>query len=167
MGVFNVRRKLAMRIYVGTLHTIENEFEDCVASIRRQTHADFEHFVFSGLGNVEAHAALYGDFLAKRDQFDVMVKVDADMVLCDDQLFENIVSRMGEEGLSKLSIAVHDWFTDRLILGLNSYRNDIQWTGDAHGAFVDRVSGMGGGFSSDWEELAPAAYHCPNPNVCF
>ena len=40
-----------MRIFVGTLKTIENEFEECVASIERQTHQNFEHFVFEDLPN--------------------------------------------------------------------------------------------------------------------
>jgi hypothetical protein len=53
-----------VRILVGALHTAENEFEDCARSVRSQTHRDFEHFVFTGLGNVEADVALYGDFQA-------------------------------------------------------------------------------------------------------
>ncbi len=63
-----------MRLYIGILHTIENEFDDCVAAIRRQTHSNFEHFIFSGLGNTESHARLFGDFFARRNEFDLMIK---------------------------------------------------------------------------------------------
>jgi len=152
-----------MRFYVGTLHTIENEFEDCVAAIRRQTHPDFEHFVFSGLGNEESHAALYGDFASKRDRFDLMVKIDADMVLRSDELLANIAERFRDPKLKMLSIAVHDWYTDRLISGLNAYRNDVVWRGDAGKLFVDNVKVETAARKWD-DDLAPAADHCPDPS---
>ena len=154
-----------MRIYVGTLYTIENEFEACKASIRRQTHPNFKHFVFSGLGNVEAHAALYEDFLRKQDEFDLLVKVDADMVLADDHLFEAIEAIFLNKDLSILTISVHDWFSDRLISGLNIYRKDaIVWTGQEGGVFVDNVKIRKGRADYDRKRLAPAAYHCPDPS---
>jgi hypothetical protein len=153
-----------MKIYVGTLHTIENEFAECVAAIRRQSHQNFDHFVFSGLGNVESHSALFGDFLAKRDDFDLLVKVDADMVLADDHLFEAIEERFTNKEISVFTIAVHDWFSDRLICGLATYRNNIQWNGDLAGVFVDNVSISIGRSEYDFDRLAPAAYHCPNPS---
>lgn len=152
-----------MRLYIGTLHSNENEFWECVASIKRQTHSNFEHFVFSGLGNVEAHAALYGDFLARKDEFDLLIKIDADMVLTDDDLFVKIEERFQDESLEMLSIDVHDWYSDRLIGGMNTYRNTIQWQGDKGAVFVDKV-GISGKRISDSKILAPAALHCPNPS---
>lgn len=152
-----------MRLYIGTLHSNENEFEECVASIKQQTHPDFEHFVFSGLGNVEAHAALYGDFLARKNDFDLLIKVDADMVLTDKDLFLKIEEKFRDESLEMYSIAVHDWYSDRLIAGMNTYRKTIQWQGDKGAVFVDKV-GLSGKWVSDWEILAPAALHCPNPS---
>jgi len=153
-----------MRIYVGTLYAGENEFDECVAAIKRQTHRNFEHFVFSGLGNAEAHAALYNDFAAKRDSFDLLIKVDADMVIQNDRLFEQIEEQFLSRPLNLYTIAVHDWFTDRLICGLNTYRNGTVWQGDQGGLFVDNVRNPGSGVETDWDRLAPAALHCPNPS---
>ena len=153
-----------VRLYVGTLHTIENEFEECVAAIHRQAHRNFKHFVFSGLGNEESHAALFGDFASKRDRFDLMVKIDADMVIQNEHLFEKIEAQFLRTDLKVLSIAVHDWFSDRLISGLNTYRNDISWRGDEGKLFVDSVQVLENERELDWDHLAPAALHCPNPS---
>lgn len=153
-----------MRILVGTLHTIENEFDECIAAIQRQTHRNFEHRVFSGLGNEEAHAALYGDFASKRDCFELLIKVDADMVIQSDRLFEQIEAQFLRRNMKMFTIAVHDWFSDRLICGLNTYRNDIVWRGDEAGVFVDHVQVHASERETDWNCLAPAAFHCPNPS---
>lgn len=55
-----------MRLFVGTLYTIENEFDECVASIALQSYRNFQHFVFRNLPNKEAHDALYSAFMLVR-----------------------------------------------------------------------------------------------------
>ena len=152
-----------MKLYIGTLHTIENEFNDCLSAIRRQTHTNFEHFIFSGLDNKEAHATLFKDFLSKKNEFDILIKVDADMVIANDHLFEDIEACFKDTNISILTVAVHDWFSNRSICGLASYRNNIQWCGDHGGVFVDNVTNKGQSIF-DWDKLAPAAYHSPNPS---
>ena len=85
-----------MRILVGTLATIENEFDACTASIQRQTHRDFEQFVIRDLPNKQAHDTLYRTFMSRAEAFDLLIKVDADMVLTDDRFFEKVVERFQE-----------------------------------------------------------------------
>jgi hypothetical protein len=46
------------RVMVGTLHSGEQEFERCVAAIRRQRHPAIEHVVIEGLPKAAAVAAL-------------------------------------------------------------------------------------------------------------
>ena len=85
-----------MRILVGTLATIENEFDACTASIQRQTHRDFEQFVIRDLPNKQAHDTLYRTFMSRSEAFDLLIKIDADMVLADDRFFEKVVERFQE-----------------------------------------------------------------------
>ncbi|MFH2008152.1 MAG: hypothetical protein ABI333_16335 [bacterium] len=154
-----------MRLLVGTMVTIENEFEACQASIRRQTYQDFEQLVIRDLPNREAHEALYGTFRDRRDEFELLVKVDADMVVSSPTLFADVVERFQcNPELQVLSIAVHDYYSDRLVFGLNTYRNTIPWqrTGDL--VFTDQFPRLVNLVTFDRRELAPAAAHCPDPS---
>jgi len=153
-----------MRLLVGTMVTIENEFEACLASIQRQTYQNFEQLVIRDLPNREAHEALYGTFFERRDEFDLLVKVDADMVVSSPTFFAEVVDRFGRNPeLQILSVAVHDYFTDRLVSGLNTYRNTIPWqrTGDL--VFTDQFPSLIGAVTADRDDLAPAAAHSPDP----
>lgn len=154
-----------MRIFVGTLYTVENEFDDCVAAIQAQTYQDFSHIVFEGLRNKEAHEALYSTFLTKADEFDLMIKVDADMVIQDRRLFAGIVHTFEtNEPLTHLQIAVHDFFADGLIWGMHAYRNAVRWQTNGEDLFLDRFD-TGGVRVKDSEILAPAAIHCKDPSL--
>src|SRR5687767_10692019 len=117
-----------MRILVGTLYTIENEFEECCAAVRVQTHQDFEHLVIRNLPNKEAHATLYSTFVGRRNEFQLLVKVDADMVVENRGLLAGVVTAFtGQPTLEHLQISVHDWFTDRQVMGMNCYRHTVSW----------------------------------------
>lgn len=154
-----------MRLLVVTLATIENELEACLAAIARQTHTDFEHLVLRNLPKREAHEALYGTFMDRRDEFDLLVKVDADMVLLSDRLFEDVEARFtAEPALQVLSIAVKDLYTDRLVSGLNTYRNTVTWTRTGDRVFTDQFPSLHGNLVMDYTDLAPAASHCSDPH---
>ncbi|MFC2046004.1 hypothetical protein ACFLTC_00590 [Chloroflexota bacterium] len=154
-----------MRILVGTLYTIENEFDECIASIKRQSHQDFQIFVLEKLPNKEAHDTLYRTFMDRSDEFDLMIKVDADMVLADDDLFAKIVERFeANVQLKDLEMAVQDFFSDQLIWGMHAYRNTVEWQPTGENLFVDACSLGEGERIHDDSELAPAAIHCKNPS---
>ena len=117
-----------MRILVGTLYCGEQEFDDSVASVKGQTHPPAEHLVIERQPKRLGHEQLFGTFMQRRDDFDLLVKVDADMVLCRHELFAGIVERFrADDSMVVLSIKVHDYFTDRPASGLNCYRNTLRW----------------------------------------
>lgn len=152
------------RLFIGTLYSKENEYEACVHSIRSQSYQNFDHFVFADLPNKEAHVALFSAFLSKRDQYDLLIKVDADMVINDPALFEGIVLTMQKHPEKNiLSIAVYDFFSDQLIFGLNAYRNTVQWDFSKENLFVD-IPLPPATYIFDDHELAPAAVHCADPS---
>ena len=154
-----------MKLYVGTLYTIENEFDECCDSIKRQTYKSFDHLIFKDLPNIEAHLALYNSFIEKKDKYDVLVKIDADMVLVSDSLFENIVAKLqSNNGIDLFAIGVYDFFSDQLIWGLNTYRNTVRWNLGKENLFVDISDVPANRVYYDTKELAPAAIHCKNPS---
>lgn len=156
-----------MRILVGTLYTIENEFEDCCNSIHDQTYENYEHLVIRNLPKKEAHDTLYQTFMEKSDTYDLLIKIDADMVLCRNDLFERIVQRFTcYPELDLLLIAVHDYFTDNLIIGMNIFRNTVQWGKNKNDLITDRIYNPDSirKIEKDYDELAPAAIHCQNPS---
>lgn len=154
-----------MNILVGTLYTIENEFEECVAAINRQNYSSFEHFILNNLPNKEAHDALYLTFMERSDDFDLFIKVDADMVIADENLFAKIANKFRvNEWLKDLEIAVYDFFSDQLIWGMHTYRNTVRWQDDDKNLFVDSCPVEPHERLHDDHELAPAAIHCKDPS---
>ena len=155
------------RILVGTLYVNENEYKDCCASISRQTYNNYKHLVIENRGKQEAHECLYSYFMSHKTEFDLLIKVDADMVLRSDELFGRIVARFqAEPELDLLLIPVLDFFTNSQIIGLNIFRNSVRWSFSGESLFTDMT------YESDSIRqkvidrtvLAPAAMHSPNPS---
>ena len=51
-----------MNILVGTLLSGENEYPECLASIRNQTFTDYDHLIIADKPELEAHYQLYKTF---------------------------------------------------------------------------------------------------------
>ncbi len=154
-----------MKLLIGILYTIENEFPQCIEAIEKQTYQNFDYFVIENLPNKEAHDTLYQRFMDGATEYDLFIKIDADMVLTRDTFFEEVVKKMSENPeVEHLAIAVHDFFTNRLIWGLNVYRNTVKWDNGNESIFVDRGLTRKLNRLADYQDLAPAAYHCPNPS---
>ena len=155
-----------MKILVGTLYTIENEFDDCCKSIQKQTYKKYDHIVIRDLPKKEAHDTLFAQLMDNVDHFDLLIKVDADMVIEKVDLFAIIVEQFKVDSkLDLLSIAVHDYFTNNLIIGMNSYRNTVRWENPNDHLHTDMtfLRNTIRKEVQDFDRLAPAAYHCPNP----
>lgn len=154
-----------MRILVGTLYSIENEFEECVEAINRQNYDEFEHIVIQGLPKREAHDRLYGTFMKHAHEFDLFMKVDADMVIENRDLFAQIVARFRDNPrMDLLTIEVHDCFTDSQIDGMSTFRNTVRWKKRDTDIFTDKHAVPLERSVYDSHDLAPAAVHCKNPS---
>lgn len=154
-----------MRILVGTIYSGENEFSESVEAVKRQRYGVAEHLVIQGLPLQEAAHSLFAKFFSPAREFDLLVKVDADMVLAHEGIFEGIVSRFeSDERLQLLSIGVRDFYTDQIIGSLNAYRSTIEWVPDFDPLAPDRVTVPRDRRAYDHTSLAPAAWHCPNPS---
>jgi hypothetical protein len=155
-----------MRIFVGTLYAGENEFDECVDAITRQKDVTLEHVIFKNLGNKEASDTLFKTFMERSSEFDLLIKVDADTVLLNDQLFSKISQKFREnDWLDLLEIRLHDFFSDQLIWGLNSYRSTVKWKPAQENLFIDDFPPVPKNRRiNSWEELEPAGIHSKNPS---
>jgi len=149
------------------MYCIENEFEQCLRSIERQTYQDFEYFVIKNLPNKLAHDTLYQTFMDRAEQFDLFIKIDADMVLCRDTFFEEVIHEMDiNPEYNHFQIGVWDHFTQKLIHALHVYRSSVKWKSSDEKYFVDMVNEptICKKYMCTNEALAPAADHCPSPS---
>jgi hypothetical protein len=153
------------RILVLTLYTGEREFERAVASLRSQTHARWEHRIFEFLPNKQAHEALQHEVMARRAEFDLFVKLDADMVLRRPQALEEIVALFrAHPAADHARTAVHDWFSDSRVMGLHVWSNRVHWEASDERLFVDTAPLYSGERLTLWSDPAPFADHCPDPS---
>jgi hypothetical protein len=155
-----------MKVLVGIMHCGENEYGKCIEAVRGQTHECVDVFSVEGLRNREAHWKLYQTFMSRAEEYDLFVKLDADMVLTRRTFLEEAEEWFkANPGVDDLQIAVWDFFTERLIFGLHVYSSRMRWSEPRDNLFVDYVDTIWRR-KDDKDLLAPAAYHCPDPS-CF
>jgi hypothetical protein len=155
-----------MRFLVGTLYSGENEFEECIQSIKGQSNQDYDHIIISNLPEIDAHYKLYRAFLDKADEYMLLIKVDADCVLISEHLFQGIVEKFtASPWLEVMNIGVLDFFTGEMIAaGIQVYRNTVKWKFEDT-LYPDIPILDLRRFLYDRTELAPAAWHCKNPSI--
>ena len=127
-----------LNVLVGTLACGEGDLPSCLRALREQDHP-FEHVLIENQTEAEAHRRLYRRF--HESDADILVKVDADMVLVNAGIVRFIVGRMEETGSPNVLHMVDDFFTCRPIGGLltvtQEMRYDIEGIGE-HDLYPDR-----------------------------
>jgi hypothetical protein len=117
------------KFLVLTLYSGEGEVEDCKSSVQRQKGVDARHVIFSNLGNVEAHEKLYQTIMEECENFDLFIKLDADMVLARDTVLDEIADYFRrEKELDHLVLPVFDWPSRRQIQGVTVFGGRVRWT---------------------------------------
>ena len=116
------------RVLVLTLHSGEREFRDCLASVAAQVGVEVSHLVISGLGNIEAHNVLCETVMERAADYELFVKLDADMVLTRPTALAEVQSRFSEDPeLDHLVCKVSDHYTGRAMFGLHAYSPRARW----------------------------------------
>lgn len=152
------------RILVLTLYAGEEEFERSSESLRAQSHTRWERKIFEFLPNKEAHEALQDEVTRRSGEFDLFLKLDADMVFRDRDALERIVDLFhAHPGTDHARTAVHDWFCDSLVMGLHIWSNRVHWEPSHERLFVDTEPSYPGRRLTLWSDPAPFVDHCPDP----
>lgn len=153
------------RVLVGTLYTEENEFARCCEAISNQEGCELEHFVISNLPKREAHDRLYGTFMQRADEFDMFVKVDADMIITSPILFRQCADSLAAEPqILNLVIHVFDFFTGQGINGLNCFRSSFKWKPRDTELFTDTREIQSSQVRIEHDFPIDTVLHCPDPS---
>jgi hypothetical protein len=154
------------RIFVGTLAAGEAELEACRAAVRAQRGVRVTHHVIEGLPELAAHNALWTAWASHKTEHDLFVKIDADTVLARETALAEIAALFTDPEVTGAQILLHDYFTDRLIAGLNSFSKDVVFRVGSDRLFADRVDTghhkvLRG---ASVAHLAPIGRHSPAPH---
>lgn len=117
-----------MRVLIGIMYCGEGEYADCLQAIRDQDWPLIDTFAIENLPNKAAHDLLYRTFTESAGDVDLFMKVDADMVINRPDFVSEIVRWFSNHGeADQFSIRVWDWFTQRNIDGLHTFRSTVRW----------------------------------------
>lgn len=154
-----------MKILIGILHCIENEFEWCVQSLRHQTIKNWEHFVVRDLPNAEAHDNLYKTFMTRSHEFGLFIKLDADMVIQSNDFFERLIHYFeSNPEVDELQIPVYDHFTQREIFGQITYRNNVRWDNVERNILFTDYGAQSKKKEKNIVDFRGDIHHCPDPS---
>jgi hypothetical protein len=154
-----------VKALVVTLRAGEAEFEGCLAALGAQVGIEVDHVVFENLPNIEAHRRCFHMIESRSTEFDVAFKLDADMVLRGTGTMRAMADVLAEDPeLDHVQFAVHDFYTERLIMGVQAYSPRVRWRTNAETLFVDPAPEVPGHRRLVWDSPAPVADHSPDPS---
>src|SRR4051812_1313535 len=119
---------MSIRILVGMLACGENERDQAIAALKAQSYKNYEFFLLENLPNKAAHETLYARFMASARQFDLFMKLDADMVLTRESALAEVADFfLSNAEVELLFFELLDWYTDTLIPGMTIVRSTARW----------------------------------------
>ena len=153
------------RILICTLYSGEPQLSALKDSLGAQSVRNWTQRIFEFLPNREAHRTLYRYIMDAHGQFDVFMKIDADMVLRRASVLEEIVERFARiEDLDHAVFAVHDWAAQRNIMGLHAFSPRALWKESSEALFVDPEPRIPGRRLVYWNDPEAVADHMPDPS---
>jgi hypothetical protein len=127
------------KIFVGTMYTQEGDFQVCLQRIREQEDVTVSHFIVSGLGEKEAHNALWHAWRQAAPHNDLFVKIDADTVLVSPRTLREISDQfLAHPEITGIQAPLHDYFTDGFINGLNTFSTKVVFNDTRDELYCDR-----------------------------
>jgi len=155
------------KVLVITLANGENEFDECVTAIKSQKNVDIEHLIISGKNEFEAHKEFGSTWNTRRNEFDNLVKIDADSILMSDKALSNVVKLFEKNNVSGVQIKMLDYFSNSLIPGMNAFSSKVKFITPRYKLYPDH-SDTGHGLVLKGESvqfLEPIAWHCKYPSI--
>lgn len=165
-GTSKIRKMInSPKILVGTLYSGENEFDDCRESLELQDYRRWDQFVIKNLPNVQAHRDLYATFMSNARDYNLFLKLDADMVLSSPGSLSTVVDIFKQNhDVDHVEMVVHDWFSDSLIMGIHAATSKAVWRDPNNPVFVDPYPIVPGKHLCIKGDPAPIVIHSPNPS---
>lgn len=159
------------RIFVGTLACGEAEFADCCRAVGAQQSVKVTHHVITDQPEFDAHNQLWAAWYQARTTHELFVKVDADTVLSRPTALAEIHALFADPAVTGAQILLHDYFTDRLIAGLNAFTPAVKFHHASSRLFADHADSNHNVVvkGEPVAHLAPIGWHCtrPHPRQAF
>jgi len=111
-----------MKVIVGTMYCGEKDLDKSIESVKEQNYKVEDHFIIKNLPENEAHYELYNTF--KNSDCDMLLKLDADMVLMNSDVIKNFVNQI-RKGYMMSSFMVNDFYTNRSLWGIHAYHKNV------------------------------------------
>lgn len=153
------------RILVLTLNSGENEYAESLSRLKSQSYRNWEYIEFNHLPNKEAHERLYDYIMNHSEDYDLFVKMDADMMLRDERALQDIVEYFAKNtNVHQANFSVWDVISQQSVMGLIVFRNTARWEKTKEMLFVDQTPTIPGKRLLVWGFPSPVAYHSHNPH---
>ncbi|ROQ20043.1 glycosyl transferase family 1 [Marinimicrobium koreense] len=163
---YESNERKTLKVLVGTLYSGENEIEECKRSVKRQSYPAvlMDHVVIEYLPKKEAMDTLYRTFLDS--EYDVLVKLDADMVLVDREFVDKVVRLFKHnDSVSLLQCSLTDFYSGGEMQGINVYDKDMIWeTSSQDNLFTDKTKTPKRNRKIEWSKFTRSVFHSPNPS---
>ncbi|MBT51981.1 MAG: hypothetical protein CMF72_00905 [Mameliella sp.] len=154
------------RCLVLTLYSGENEYADCKRSVAGQEGVEVVHECFEFLGSVEAHETLYRRIIDCREEFDVFLKLDADMVFHTPQSLRNLTDRfLSDPGLDHMQLPVFDVPSHSFLMGFHMFSPRVSWSFPLDPLFPDQQPAYPGHRLFDVVGRERYIDHMPDPSL--
>ncbi|KYG78192.1 hypothetical protein [Roseivirga spongicola] len=156
-----------MKLLVGILRVDEPQFYFLKEQLQRYLADNDDYFVINNLPKNEAHDLLYSTFYKNRNDFDIFLKLDADMFITDDQFIDWLKGKFENDiELDWLHFHIWDYFLEDYISGVNAYSNRVRWTANTDNLYTDRTLISSSVLKSEIVSRPSSKYilHCPDPS---
>lgn len=159
------KSKNKFKVLVLTLYAGENEFEECLNSLKTQTYKNWDHIIIKNLPNKEAHDKLYKTIMENKNSYDIFIKLDADMLFINENKLEEMINFYKvQKNTDQIIFSIKDWYSELDILGINMFSSRVKWEINSDNLFVDHNPIIPGKKMILWYKPAPVAFHSPNPS---
>jgi hypothetical protein len=132
---------------------------------------DITHHVIAHQPEFEAHNQLWAAWASAKAEHQLLVKVDADTVLSRPSALAEIHALFANPAVTGAQILLHDYFTDRLIAGLNAFSPAVRFKQASSRLFADHADSNHNVVlkGEAVAHLAPIGWHCiaPHPQQAF
>ena len=154
------------KVFVGTMYCGESEFEECCDSINSQIGVKINHIIIKNKNEYDAHNLLWKEWSDSKKDYDIFIKIDADTIILRKTAFLEILDLFSNKKVTGVQILLHDYFTDSLIPGLNSFSNKVVFKKSKKRLFADHSDSNHEKVLKEKcvEHLAPIGLHCKKPH---
>jgi len=158
------------KVFVGTMRSIENEFELSRQSLYDQKHVSTGTFIVANKPEHEAAMTLYNKWNAVKDYYDFFVQLDPDVVLAHSNVLSNACNLLADNPrFTSLQAPLHDYLSDAEVMGLNVYSTRVEFNVPMNTLYTDRCTSNNvtlrpDNFKDFPASLVPAGEHSPDPS---